>query len=61
MKIADITAKTTEELREMLKEQQLKLGKLSFERQSKTLKKSSDIGKTRKMIAQIKTILWNQQ
>ena len=60
MKIADIKNKGKNELEEMLKEHQIKLGKLSFERQGKTLKKSSDLQKTKRTIAQIKTFLWNQ-
>jgi ribosomal protein L29 len=57
MKIADLRNKNKGEMEELLKEEQLKLGKLMFERQSKTLKKSSDLGKTKKTIAQIKTLL----
>ncbi|MEK7616259.1 MAG: 50S ribosomal protein L29 [Patescibacteria group bacterium] len=57
MKFSDIKTKDRSELEELLKEYQVKLGQLSFERVRKTLKKSSDVGKTRKVIAQIKTIL----
>lgn len=58
MKIAEIKTKNRAELENMLKEYQIKLGQLTFERVRKTLKKSSDLGKAKKTIAQIKTLLW---
>ena len=57
MKIADLKNKNRSELEELLKELGVKLGQLSFERARKTLKKSHELGKTKKTIAQIKTIL----
>jgi ribosomal protein L29 len=57
MKAADLKTKDSSELQEMLKELQVKLGRLSFERQRKTLKKSHEVSQTRKTIAQIKTFL----
>ena len=59
MKFADIKIKGRAELEELLKEEQVKLGQLTFERMRKALKKSSDLSKTKKIIAQIKTHLWN--
>lgn len=56
MKIAELKTKNAHELKEMLKELQIKLGQLTFERVRKTLKKSSEVGKTKKTIAQIKTL-----
>ena len=57
MKIADLKNKNAQSLRELLLEEQAKLGKLMFERQSKTLKKTSDLQKTKRTIAQINTLL----
>ena len=57
MKFADLKNKNKGELEELLKEQGVRLGQLGFERARKTLKKSSDIGKAKKIIAQIKTML----
>ena len=61
MKIADIKNKDKSELEEMLKEYQVKLGKLAFEHQSKTLKKTHELGIAKRSIAQIKTLLWNSK
>lgn len=57
MKIADLKNKDAGELRELLHQERIQLGKLQFERQAKTLKKSSDLGATRKTIARILTLL----
>ncbi len=57
MKAADLKTKDSNELEEMLKEMQVKLGKLNFERQRKTLKKGSEYSTTKRTIAQIKTFL----
>lgn len=60
MKFAEIKDKTEQELQVLFKEAQLKLGRLSFELKSKTLKNVSEIGKTRKEIAQLLTALNRQ-
>ena len=57
MKTADLKTKETSELEGMIKESLVKLGKLNFERQSKTLKKSHDIGILRRDIARMKTLM----
>lgn len=61
MKIVDLKNKDKRELEALLIEEHVKLGKLMFERESKTLKKTSDLGKTKKTIAQINTLLWSQK
>lgn len=55
MKFSDIQSKSQNELNEMLKELQVKLGKLGFELANKSLKDVSQIGKTKKDIARILT------
>ena len=55
MKFSDIQSKSKEELNEMLKEQQVKLGKLRFELANKSLKDVSQLKKTKKDIARILT------
>lgn len=57
MKIAELKTKDKHELEEMLKELKVTLGRLVFERERKTLKKTSDLGATKKTIAQINTLL----
>lgn len=57
MKIAEIKNKDGAELEVMIRELSVKLGKLTFERQSKTLKKSSEIGMIKRDIARAKTVL----
>lgn len=57
MKYQDLQNKSVAELEEMLKEDKIKLGKFRFELANKTLKDSSQIGKTRKEIAQIMTAI----
>ena len=57
MKFLDIQSKSQAELQEMLKELQIKLGKLRFELANKSLKNTSQISKTRRDIARIMTAL----
>ncbi|OGN29157.1 MAG: 50S ribosomal protein L29 [Candidatus Yanofskybacteria bacterium RIFCSPLOWO2_01_FULL_49_25] len=57
MKYTDIQDKEVSELQEMLKDARLKLGKLNFELKSKTLKNVSQVGATKRFIAQIMTAL----
>ncbi|OGN03892.1 MAG: 50S ribosomal protein L29 [Candidatus Yanofskybacteria bacterium RIFCSPHIGHO2_01_FULL_44_17] len=57
MKFADIQSKDKPELNEMLKEHQIKLGKLRFELANKSLKDTSQLGKTKKDIARISTAI----
>ncbi len=57
MKIADVPTKDSHELERLLHEYQIKLGKLKFEQQAKTLKKSHELGVLKRDIARIKTIL----
>jgi ribosomal protein L29 len=57
MKFNELQNKDGQELQVMLKETKVKLGKLRFEMANKTLKDSSQIGKARKEIAQIMTVL----
>ena len=57
MKPADIISKDSNELEQLLQEYQVKLGKLEFEHQAKTLKKSHELGIMKRDIARIKTIL----
>ena len=53
MKFADIQSKDKPELNEMLKEHQIKLGKLRFELANKSLKDVSQLKKTKKDSAQV--------
>jgi len=55
MKFSDIQSKSQAELNEMLNELQVKLGKLRFELTDKSLKDTSQLGKTRKDIARVLT------
>jgi ribosomal protein L29 len=57
MKYEELQNKDHTELQEMLKNAKVKLGKFRFELANKALKDSSQIGKTRKEIAQIMTAL----
>ncbi|MEK7583005.1 MAG: 50S ribosomal protein L29 [Patescibacteria group bacterium] len=57
MKISEMTIKSSDELEQMLQEHQIKLGKLQFQRQAKTLTKSHELGILKRDIARIKTIL----
>ena len=57
MKIKEIREKTIDELKKLLKDSQLKLGNLNFEKVSKPLKDNQEIKKTRRLIATIKGIL----
>lgn len=55
MKFSDIQSKSQTELNEMLKELQVKLGKLRFELANKSLKDVSQLKKTKKDIARVLT------
>lgn len=55
MKYSDLNNKGTQELRERLREEKIKLGKLRFELANKALKDSSQIGKVKKDIARLLT------
>lgn len=55
MKSSELQLKSENELNEMLKELQIKLGKLRFELANKSLKDVSQIKKTKKDIARILT------
>lgn len=57
MKAKELRQKTKEELAMMLKENREKLRTLRFDLAAKKLKKTDEIGKVRKEIAQILTIL----
>lgn len=57
MKFSDLQSKSQPELQGMLKELQIKLGKLRFELANKVLKDTSQLGKTRRDIARILTAL----
>ena len=59
MKFPDIQSKSQAELNEMLKELQIKLGKLRFELANKSLKDTSQLGKMRKDIARVLTAIKN--
>lgn len=61
MKIADLKSKDARELEQMLQEFQVKLGKLAFEHQAKTLKKSHELGMLKRDIARIHTLLHGNQ
>ena len=56
MKPADIKSKDSHELEQFLHEYQVKLGKMEFEHQAKTLKKTHELGMLKRDIARIKTI-----
>jgi len=60
MKFEELQNKGSQELEVMLKEAKVKLGKLRFELANKALKDSSQIGKTKKEIAQIMTAMKNK-
>ncbi|MEK7151126.1 MAG: 50S ribosomal protein L29 [Patescibacteria group bacterium] len=57
MKYSDIQFKSQPELNEMLKELQVKLGKMRFELADKSLKDVSQLKKTKKDIARILTAI----
>ena len=57
MKFTELQNKDERELQEMLKNAKVKLGKFRFEMANKALKDFSQIGKTRKEIAQIMTAM----
>ena len=57
MKFSEIQSRSQAELNEMLKELQVKLGKLRFELTNKSLKDTSQLGKVKKDIARILTML----
>lgn len=57
MKTADIKTKDPRELEQLLQEYQVKLGKMEFEHQAKTLKKTHELGILKRDIARIKTFL----
>lgn len=57
MKSIELKNKSQNELDEILKELQIKLGKLRFELANKSLKDASQIGKTRKDIARVLTTI----
>lgn len=57
MKFTDLQNKSVPELQERLKEARIKLGRFKFELANKTLKDSSQIGKVKKEIARIMTVL----
>lgn len=57
MKPNDLKNKTEKELTGILNELKIKLAKLSFELEAKTLKDTSQIGKTKREIARILTVL----
>lgn len=57
MKFSEIKDKTQRELLENLKDLKGALSRLSFESSNNTLKKSSEIKKTKKDIARIMTVL----
>lgn len=61
MKIKEIREKTTDELKKLLKDSQLKLGNLNFEKISKPMKDNQEIKKTRRLIATIVGILNNSE
>lgn len=57
MKLTDLQNKSVPELQERLKEARIKLGRFKFELANKALKDSSQIGKVKKEIARIMTVL----
>ena len=57
MKIADIRSKHPEELTQLLQENCVKLGKMQFEKQAKTLKKTHELGMLKRDIARIRSII----
>lgn len=57
MKFAELKNKDKNELLEMLRELAVKLGKSRFDLGQNNLKNSSQIGKTKKDIARVKTAL----
>lgn len=59
MKAKELRQKTKEELAMMLKEDREKLRSLRFDLVAKKLKKTDEIGKAKREIAQILTILRN--
>jgi len=56
MKYTDLKSMNVEELRAKLQELRVKLGKLQFERKSKTLKKGHELGIVKKDIARLLTL-----
>jgi len=60
MKSNDLQNKNASELKQMLPDLRSKLAKLSFELEANTLKDSSQVGKVKKDIARILTLLKSQ-
>ncbi|MDO8494990.1 MAG: 50S ribosomal protein L29 [bacterium] len=59
MKVSELQQKNKTELREILSDLQIKLGKLRFELSANTLKDSSQVKKVKKDMARVLTILRN--
>lgn len=57
MKVSELKNKNRDELLGILNEVKAKLARLSFEIEANTLKDTSQIGKTKKEIARILTVL----
>ena len=57
MKYKEIQLMSRQEIQAKLQELRLQLGRLRFERQSKTLKKSHELGTIKRDIARIQTAL----
>ncbi len=57
MKIKELKLKSENELKTLLTESQEKLREMRFKVAQRQLKKVSDVGTTKKLIAQIQTIL----
>ena len=55
--MADLKTKDTGELKELVREFRVRYGRLAFERQAKTLKKSSELGSVKRDIARMLTII----
>jgi len=61
MRFADLKNKDIRELQQMVKDLQIKLGKLRFELANKTLKNFSQIKQTKKDIARVLTAMNKQK
>lgn len=57
MDVATLEQKSDQELRELLTQHQEDLRKMRFSASERQLKKTTDIGKTKKTIARIQTML----
>ena len=60
MKVGEIRELPTEEIRKQLDETQRAFFNLRFRRQTEQLENPAEVRKTKKLIARLKTVLWER-